>query len=908
MKPNIRLGIAAKILAGLAVIILVYASSAIVLLITFDRVSQTFESISERSLPLLVSTSLLVRESEKLVANAPDILIAENQFIRKALSDEITLTSDKWQSLVRELQTLSEAPLELSRLINQSGKLHANLGDLIDISNKRIEISTRTVRIIKRLRRIGANVNEYDPIPKGLALGQDTIYQKWVKSINQALITLLSTQAIDNQYDLDRLERSFMELMDQARQSLQVMPAALSKNLWPVQQEIIQHGNGQTGIFNLISQQLALMNNIDDTLFQNKFLSSKVVQSVNSIFSTIKNAISVNWYNLDGQLQKVSRLMIILPFIGIFSAVIIFTYLRRSVIGRVLALNEYMLAQIQGKEAAVPVGGDDEVGVMTASTNYFVTEINRREEKLRESEEKYRNLFNTAPVGIYRINVSGANVLAANDAIIEIFEYEDKEAFIREFSMNTAFPDLAMLKNFFDDLTSKGRAENHESVAVTKTGKVKFLALSGVIYPQKDYVECAVTDVTSQKEAEKALKEYQSDLERMVKERTAELAVRNENLKQEIFERILAEKALKESEGRFRILAENIKEVLILVDSTTGKIIYANSAYKSVFGKEIESLYNNIQSILDCIHPSDRERIVLLVKNAWERSLFDDMQIEYRIVIPGGEERWLISRAVGVKNDAGDLYRITIMTEDITNRRKIEQVLRESEERLRYLSNRLMDAQEDERRRLAAELHDDIGPSLASLKFGVERVIERLTPRKDHESVMTLKTVVNVVKTIASQVGRIQMQLRPPTLDDLGVIDTLDWFCKEYRSVYNHIDVIQNISVAEHEIPDKLKVVIFRIIQEALNNVARHSRANHASVGIKRTEDSIVLEIIDDGQGFDVKRKTRERRASGGLGLHSMQERAELSSGTFQIESEGGSGTVVRAQWNQTVTKTLSRA
>ena len=903
MKPNLRIGIADKILAGLAIIILVNAISAIILVMTFDRVSKTFDTFSNRSLPSLISTSLLVRESEKLEANTPDVLIAENQFIRKSLAGEIAAGSDQWQHLVQDIQESSEAPLELSHLVSQAERLHTNIVDLIEISNKRIEISQRTGLITKRLRRVGEKINDYVSQPEGVPDKQSLAWQKWIKCVNQALITLLTAHVIDNIADLERLEESFQKLTDESLTSLQSMPDVLSQKAWPIQREVIKYGTGKKGLFSLVAQRLALKDGIDDTLFQNKFLSSKIVQSANSIFSTIKNSISGRWHELDQQLHSASRLMIAIPLFGILSTIIIFTYLRRSVIGRVLTLNEYMLAQVHGREAVLPAGGHDEVGVMTASVNYFVSEINHREEKLRESEEKYRNLFNTAPVGICRINIPGTNVFAANNALIEIFEFEHQDEFLRDFTMEKYFPEQGAFWGYLTDLKSEGRLENYEVLALTRNGRKKHLALSGIIYPLRDCVEFAVTDVTRQKEAEKALKEYQVDLERRVESRTAELAERNEKLRREIFERIKVEKALKESEGRFRILAENLKEVLILVDATSGRVIYANSAFETVFGRDIESLYENIQSVLDCIHPEDRDRLTAFAKKTWRTADFDDVQIEYRIINPQKEERWLVSRAVSVINEAGEIYRITIMTEDITNQRNIEQVLRESEENLRYLSNRLIDAQEDERRKLAAELHDDIGPSLASLKFGVERVIDNLSPRKDHDSIITLKTVVNMVKTLASQLGRIQMKLRPPTLDDLGIIETLDWFCNEYRNVYTHIEIKQNIAIDENEIPKNLKVVIFRIIQEALNNVARHSQADRVSVALKRAEGSILLEILDNGQGFDVTSKTRERRTRGGLGLHSMRERVELSFGNLFLESHAGAGTCLRAQWKLAQTR-----
>ena len=136
-----------------------------------------------------------------------------------------------------------------------------------------------------------------------------------------------------------------------------------------------------------------------------------------------------------------------------------------------------------------------------------------------------------------------------------------------------------------------------------------------------------------------------------------------------------------------------------------------------------------------------------------------------------------------------------------------------------------------------------------------------------------------------------QMDLRPSILDDLGILATLSWFCREFQKIYSHLQVQNQIDIQEQDVPEPLKIVIFRVLQEAMNNIAKHSRGEQVSLALRRINGTVVLTIRDNGIGFDLKNSRR------GLGLSSMKERAELSGGSFTVESSIGKGTLIRASW-----------
>ena len=229
-------------------------------------------------------------------------------------------------------------------------------------------------------------------------------------------------------------------------------------------------------------------------------------------------------------------------------------------------------------------------------------------------------------------------------------------------------------------------------------------------------------------------------------------------------------------------------------------------------------------------------------------------------------------------------------------RLKIEIELRESGNRLRELSTALLNAQERERKLIAQEIHDSMGASLAATKFKVESALTEMGDNP--QTRVALESVLPIIQGTIEEARRIQMSLRPSILDDLGILTTIGWFCRQFESTYPHIRIRQEIDIQEQEVPEPLKIVIYRVLQEALNNIAKHSKASLVLLYLRRAENAIKLGIRDSGQGFDLEEAYSRKGASKGLGLDSMRERTELSGGSFVVESrKGGAGTVIRATW-----------
>jgi signal transduction histidine kinase len=247
--------------------------------------------------------------------------------------------------------------------------------------------------------------------------------------------------------------------------------------------------------------------------------------------------------------------------------------------------------------------------------------------------------------------------------------------------------------------------------------------------------------------------------------------------------------------------------------------------------------------------------------------------------------------------DADGSQLVMEMGIDITERNQVEKSLKLSEQQLTSLSTQLLASQETERKRVARELHDSVGQTLSALKFAVECTLTQSGETGGGNYRKLLQELIPRIQGAVEEVGRIGKGLHPAVLDDLGIMATISWFCREFQSVYSGIRIEKELAIAEDEVPENLKVVIYRILQESLNNIAKHSHADHVGILFEKKDGAITLSIKDNGRGFDAGAAFVPKRPRSGFGMFSMKKRAELSGGNLVITSAQGRGTVVSASW-----------
>ncbi len=380
--------------------------------------------------------------------------------------------------------------------------------------------------------------------------------------------------------------------------------------------------------------------------------------------------------------------------------------------------------------------------------------------------------------------------------------------------------------------------------------------------------------------------------------------------------------ALRESEQRFRQLAENIEVVFWMESPDGAQIHYVSPAFEKIWGSSIEDLMRDRNIWVKAIHPDDSPRVLRWLEGHSRGGAFDVQ--EFRIIRPDGKIRWVSDRAFPVRNEKGEIYRVAGFAEDITKRKQAEKALqgrtlelqkltetleervkertaelelaneklKHSESRLQHLSARLLEAQEEERRRFAFEIHDSFSASLSAMKFRIESI------QKENGTMYgDMENLKSQVQGLIEESRRIQMALRPSILDDLGIVAALKWFTREFQKTYSHLEVTNEIVAEEHGIPDHVKTPIFRIAQEGFNNAAKHSKASAIKLSLLQQGSFLELLIKDNGVGFGSEALERGEGSRRGLGLSSMEERASLSGGILGIYSEVGEGTTIRVSW-----------
>ena len=220
-----------------------------------------------------------------------------------------------------------------------------------------------------------------------------------------------------------------------------------------------------------------------------------------------------------------------------------------------------------------------------------------------------------------------------------------------------------------------------------------------------------------------------------------------------------------------------------------------------------------------------------------------------------------------------------------------------SQDEMQRLSAQLLEVQESERQRIAIDLHDVLGQSLTMIKLSVEESLQLLAENDTEAAVESLQQLKLKVKAALGEVRRVAMDLRPSTLDDLGILATLSWFFREIAALRQDMKVERDFSIEERHVPAPLKITIFRIIQEATNNVVKHANASCLKVSLKTSGNGLHLSIADDGDGFDLAEMANFCPLNKGLGLLSMKERARLSGGCYELVSVPGQGTNVYVLW-----------
>ena len=402
------------------------------------------------------------------------------------------------------------------------------------------------------------------------------------------------------------------------------------------------------------------------------------------------------------------------------------------------------------------------------------------------------------------------------------------------------------------------------------------------------YAVLVAEDITARNYEESILESFNQELRHVLREDAQKVTAVNVNLKNELGNYTYNKHGLIASRKKYRALLENtLTGVCITQD---GEIVFCNKHFAQIFGYSKQELDGmDITRLLVNADPLKKTPSEL---NRPHTKVSSQTIVDIPCITKGGRPIW-IRQSVNQIQLNNKLVTILNVIE-ITQQKSTEDSLRKSEGELRQLSKQLLQIQENERKRIASDLHDGIGQSLSAVKFGLENMLRELSDSLHRRSLLKLEAVVSKIRDMIEEVRKISMDLRPSIIDDLGIVATINWFCREFQLVHPALVVIKDLDIQESAVESTLKVVIFRILQEAFNNIANHADASEVYVSLKSLESKIELRVKDDGRGFviDDKQKTLN-----GFGLNSMNERAKLSGGCLQVHSVLGNGTCVEAKW-----------
>ena len=488
------------------------------------------------------------------------------------------------------------------------------------------------------------------------------------------------------------------------------------------------------------------------------------------------------------------------------------------------------------------------------------TERKKAEEELRASEEWFRSSFDNAGIGM-AINSLDGKWIQVNPALCRMFGYSENELKQLTWQDLTHPDDMSLTEAGLNRLLAKELpAFDAEKRYVHKDGRSVWAHVTVSFIRDAEgnprRFTAQIVDITGRKRIEEALNQQRRFVDRIV---------------------------------------ETEPNLILVADLQTRSVVYVNGRVAAILGyspDEIVALGGDVSSLW---HPDDQETSAELARHLGEAADGEIVEAEYRLKHADGGWRWLWERASVLTRDDHGRPVLTVGTaQDVTERREMEAALVKSEETLRHqhhelreLTARLMRASEEERARLALELHDDLNQRLAALGLDLGRA-QREFASESPEFAGRFDALQEQVGRLSDDVRNLAYRLHPSVLDYLGLEAALESECTQF-SDREGIPAEFSADNVPSEIPHDVALCLYRIAQESLRNIARHAESEHAGVTLAGHAGGIRLRVVDSGQGFSSNPATR----SPGLGIIGMQERARMINGELKVESVAGRGTVV---------------
>jgi PAS domain S-box-containing protein len=485
---------------------------------------------------------------------------------------------------------------------------------------------------------------------------------------------------------------------------------------------------------------------------------------------------------------------------------------------------------------------------------FDITARKQMEMALAESEQKYRQLVNTLPAIVFE-GYADWSIDFFDNRIEELTGYGKEEFDSRRLKWSDLIleEDREKARQVFLAALKGDRTYMREYRIRDKVGKIIWIQARGQIFcgpdGKIDKINGVLFDITIRKKAEELLRSAQERLHFLVSSSPA-----------------VVYSCKPEGDFGATFISDNVTALL---------------------GYEPQEFLQNPGFWLRNIHLEDKIGIYSEFPRVLEQG---SLSLEYRFRHKNGSYRWLRDDLRLVRDAQGNPLEIVGSMTDITERKLAEEKVRESEKKLRFFASQVMNAQEQERKRISRELHDELGQEILFLKMQLRSLREKLNvgealePEDWHQ-------VLSYVDDMVEDVRRLSRDLSPAILEDLGLSAALRRLVREFAQRYSTIKLHARLDNIDEVLDPGAHINVYRIFQESLTNVAKHSFATRVSVKVKRLKNRVFFQVLDNGQGFDARRNLTQEPGSRGLGLAAMEERVRMLGGAITIRSQPGAGT-----------------
>ena len=348
-----------------------------------------------------------------------------------------------------------------------------------------------------------------------------------------------------------------------------------------------------------------------------------------------------------------------------------------------------------------------------------------------------------------------------------------------------------------------------------------------------------------------------------------------------------AEKALEESEERFHMVADFIYDWENWTDQH-GDLVYVSPSCERITGFRPEEFMARPSLHQEIVHPYDR-KVYLDHHMRYIPDTENSAKLVFRIITRQGKERWISHKCIPVFGDNGQFRGRRNSNRDITEHKKVEQALLQYQERLRSLAVQLTLSEEKESRRIASDLHDRIGQSLALTQIKLEQARSKT---REPNLGKVLDTAIGLLKSSIQEVRTLTFEISPQTLYEIGLSEALKELAGQYQKEYGIRFRFEDDGLPK-PLSNNIRAAAYRAAREVIINVIKHARAEKITLTLKRKGRNMLIVITDDGQGFDLNKMDQEAQKSRSYGLFSLRERIMYLGGKVDLESQPGKGTRV---------------